>query len=53
MRARAAVQLEPGRPLEVMEIEIADPGPDDVVVRMSAVGICGTDLHQEIGRAHV
>lgn len=46
MRARAAVQLAAGRPLAVMEIDIADPGPDDVVVRISAVGICGTDLHQ-------
>jgi S-(hydroxymethyl)glutathione dehydrogenase / alcohol dehydrogenase len=32
-----------------MEIDMADPGPDDVVVRMSAVGICGTDLHQVRG----
>jgi S-(hydroxymethyl)glutathione dehydrogenase/alcohol dehydrogenase len=33
----------------VTEIDMADPGPDDVVVRMTAVGICGTDLHQVRG----
>src|SRR5262249_33134958 len=45
VRAKAAVHLRAGRPLEVVEIDMADPGPDDVVVRMQAVGICGTDLH--------
>jgi S-(hydroxymethyl)glutathione dehydrogenase / alcohol dehydrogenase len=35
----------PGRPLEVRDIELDEPGPHDVVVRMAAVGICGTDLH--------
>jgi Zn-dependent alcohol dehydrogenase len=52
MRARAAVHLGAGRRLEVVEIDMADPGPDDVVVRMSAVGICGTDLHQVRGEWH-
>jgi S-(hydroxymethyl)glutathione dehydrogenase/alcohol dehydrogenase len=33
----------------VKEIDMAGPGPDDVVVRMAAVGICGTDLHQVRG----
>ena len=46
MRTRAAVFLEPGRPLEVAEIDLEGPRPDEVVVRMDAVGICGTDLHQ-------
>jgi S-(hydroxymethyl)glutathione dehydrogenase/alcohol dehydrogenase len=38
-----------GEPLEVVELDLADPGPRDVVVRMRAVGICGTDLHQVKG----
>jgi Zn-dependent alcohol dehydrogenase len=46
MKTRAAVFHEVGQPLTVEEIELDDPGPRDVVVRMAAVGICGTDLHQ-------
>jgi S-(hydroxymethyl)glutathione dehydrogenase / alcohol dehydrogenase len=46
VKSRAAVFNGPGRPLEVAEIELAEPGPGDVLVRMAAVGICGTDLHQ-------
>src|SRR5439155_23106502 len=29
----------------VEELDVAEPGPRDVVVRMAAIGICGTDLH--------
>lgn len=42
---RAAVFWEHGRPLTVEEIELDEPGPGQVLVRMEAVGICGTDLH--------
>ena len=49
MRTRAAIFLEHGRPFEVAEIDLAGPGPNKVVVRMDAVGICGTDLHQVRG----
>jgi S-(hydroxymethyl)glutathione dehydrogenase/alcohol dehydrogenase len=45
VKSRAAIFNGPGRPLEVAEIDVAEPGPGDVLVRMSAVGICGTDLH--------
>ena len=45
MKARAAVFWGAGRPLTIEEVELAEPGPNDVVVRMVAVGICGTDLH--------
>jgi S-(hydroxymethyl)glutathione dehydrogenase/alcohol dehydrogenase len=34
-----------GRPLEVTEIELDEPGHGEVLVRMAAIGICGTDLH--------
>jgi S-(hydroxymethyl)glutathione dehydrogenase / alcohol dehydrogenase len=46
MKTRAAVFHAVGRPLTVEEIELDEPGPHDVVVRMVAVGLCGTDLHQ-------
>jgi S-(hydroxymethyl)glutathione dehydrogenase / alcohol dehydrogenase len=45
VKARAAVFWGPGKPFEVREIELAEPGAGDVLVRMAAVGICGTDLH--------
>jgi Zn-dependent alcohol dehydrogenase len=45
VRSRAAVFRGAGQPLEVREIDLDEPGSRDVLVRMSAVGICGTDLH--------
>ena len=45
MRTRAALFRAPGRRLEIAEVELDGPGPDDVLVRMAAVGICGSDLH--------
>ncbi len=45
MKTRAAVFHGAGEPLEVREIDLDEPGPGDVLVRMAAVGICGTDLH--------
>lgn len=49
MKTRAALFHAVGEPLEVVELDLVDPGPHDVVVRMHAVGICGTDLHQVKG----
>src|SRR5262245_39031329 len=49
MKSRAAVFHAVGEPFEVAEIDLDPPGPRDVVVRMAAVGICGTDLHQVRG----
>ena len=46
MKTRAGLFWGVGRPLEVAEIDLDEPGPGDVLVRMAAVGICGTDLHQ-------
>ena len=45
VKTSAAVFRGPGEPLEVREIDLDEPGPRDVLVRMAAVGICGTDLH--------
>ena len=49
VQTRAAVFHAPGRPFEVAEIHLDEPRPGEVVVRMAAVGICGTDLHQVKG----
>ncbi len=45
MRTRAALFREPGRPLDVAEVELDEPGPGDVLVRVARVGLCGSDLH--------
>jgi S-(hydroxymethyl)glutathione dehydrogenase/alcohol dehydrogenase len=45
VKSKAAVFHGHGRPLEVSQIDLDEPGPSDVVVRVAAVGICGTDLH--------
>jgi S-(hydroxymethyl)glutathione dehydrogenase / alcohol dehydrogenase len=45
VKSRAAVFRGAGQPLEVREIDLDEPGPRDVLVRMAAVGICGTELH--------
>src|SRR5438874_6311466 len=45
VKTRAALFYEPGRPLEVREVDVEEPGPRDVLVRLAAVGVCGSDLH--------
>ena len=49
MKARAALFRAVGEPFDVVELDLAEPGPEEVVVAMRAVGICGTDLHQVKG----
>jgi S-(hydroxymethyl)glutathione dehydrogenase / alcohol dehydrogenase len=45
MKTRAALFHAPGRPLEVREIDVEAPRAGDVLVKMAAVGLCGSDLH--------
>ena len=49
LKTRAALFHAVGEPLEVVELDLDDPRSHEVVVRMTAVGICGTDLHQVKG----
>ncbi len=42
---RAMVLTAPGRPLEAVERALPDPGHDEIRVRVSACGVCRTDLH--------
>jgi S-(hydroxymethyl)glutathione dehydrogenase/alcohol dehydrogenase len=46
---RAAVLEDFGRPLEVQELELTDPGPGEVLVRLVACGVCHTDLYTASG----
>jgi S-(hydroxymethyl)glutathione dehydrogenase / alcohol dehydrogenase len=45
MKTRAALFHAPGQSLEIAEIEVEEPRAGEVVVRMSTVGLCGSDLH--------
>ena len=42
---RALVKPGPHRGFEMRALPVPPPGPGDVLVRVHAVGICGTDLH--------
>jgi Zn-dependent alcohol dehydrogenase len=46
MKSKAAIQLEPAGPLVIEEIEVPDPGPDQVLIRNLASGVCYSQLHQ-------
>jgi len=41
----AAVVQEKGAPFRLETLELADPAPDELVVRVVASGICQTDVH--------
>ena len=43
MRTRAAVAMEAGKPLEVMEVNLEGPKAGEVLVEIKATGICHTD----------
>jgi 2-desacetyl-2-hydroxyethyl bacteriochlorophyllide A dehydrogenase len=42
---RAARFTRPGEPLQVMDVPIPRPGPQEVLVRVRATGLCGSDVH--------
>ena len=46
---QAAVFREVGRPLEVEEIEVAEPNHGEVLVRLFASGVCHSDYHVVVG----
>jgi S-(hydroxymethyl)glutathione dehydrogenase/alcohol dehydrogenase len=45
----AAVLEEFGAPLAVQEVELAEPHPGEVLVRLEACGVCHTDLYTASG----
>ena len=42
---KAAIFEAVGQPLRVGDLREPEPGPDEVVLRVAACGICGSDLH--------
>ncbi|MFI1174574.1 Zn-dependent alcohol dehydrogenase [Streptomyces melanogenes] len=53
MVVRAAVLPSVGSPLEVTEIELPEPGPGQVRVRLAAAGVCHSDLSLSNGTMRV
>src|SRR6202008_2258445 len=43
MKTRAAVAVEKGKPLEIMEVDLDGPKAGEVLVEIKATGICHTD----------
>jgi S-(hydroxymethyl)glutathione dehydrogenase/alcohol dehydrogenase len=42
---KAAVLIQPGKPLEIETLSISKPGPHEVLIRTAACGLCHSDLH--------
>jgi S-(hydroxymethyl)glutathione dehydrogenase/alcohol dehydrogenase len=49
VKVRAAVLEEFAAPLVVQELDLADPGPGEVLVRLVACGVCHTDMYTASG----
>ncbi len=49
MKIRAAVLQEFAKPLVVEELELSEPGPGEVLVRLLACGVCHTDMYTASG----
>ena len=49
MKSTAAVLFESGQKLEIREVDVQDPGPGEVRIRMVASGVCHSDLHVMTG----
>lgn len=45
MKITAAVAWEPGAPLSIEEVDLDEPRPDEILVRVEATGVCHTDDH--------
>ncbi|HEY2919995.1 MAG TPA: zinc-binding dehydrogenase [Candidatus Binatia bacterium] len=45
IKCRAAILVEPNKPLVVDEVELPDPGPDQVMAKLFASGVCHSQIH--------
>ena len=45
IKCRAAILVEPNKPLVVDEVELPDPGSDQVMVKLFASGVCHSQIH--------
>lgn len=49
MKTRAAVAFEAGKPLEIVEVDLAGPRQGEVLIEIMATGICHTDEFTKSG----
>lgn len=50
MKSRAAVLFEPGRKLEICEVDVQDPAAGEVLLEIVAAGVCHTDFSVMTGQ---
>ncbi len=48
-QVRGVIARSEGAPVEVVTINVPDPGPGEAVVKVQACGVCHTDLHYREG----
>ena len=48
-QVKAVIARSKGAPVEVVTINVPDPGPGEAVVKIQACGVCHTDLHYREG----
>ncbi|HYG94640.1 MAG TPA: S-(hydroxymethyl)mycothiol dehydrogenase [Nocardioides sp.] len=48
-QVKAVVALSKGAPVELVTINVPDPGPGEALVRIQTCGVCHTDLHYREG----
>jgi S-(hydroxymethyl)glutathione dehydrogenase/alcohol dehydrogenase len=49
LKMRAAMLEEFAKPLQVTELDLAEPKPGEVLVRLAACGVCHTDMYTASG----
>ncbi len=45
MKTKAAVVVEPGKPIEIEELELDKPREGEVLIRYTHAGLCHSDIH--------
>jgi S-(hydroxymethyl)glutathione dehydrogenase/alcohol dehydrogenase len=45
MKAQAAVFRDKNTPLSIETVDVSEPGPNEVLIRTAACGVCHSDLH--------
>jgi len=48
-QAKGVIARSKGAPVELVTVNVPDPGPGEAVVRIQACGVCHTDLHYREG----
>ena len=48
-QVKAVIARAKGAPVEIVTINVPDPGPGEAVVKVQACGVCHTDLHYREG----